>query len=418
LRQSEDRPEVPSPRLHLIYVAPADIQIPRVDRICIAKFCEAMKARGVDTTLVCAKIRVLETEPTFARAVWDVFGVRHAYGLAWVHLPLRQERLQTLTARLILAAGRTALFPVVAARHVLRDRRSEGVTALYFKNYGLVLGLLLARRLRPARTILVFEAHVLPRNRFQKWALGKADGIVCNGHSLHHDLLRAGLAQTASSIGIHQGFAEEAYPRDIDHASARIEARHRLSWGVRDKVVVYTGKAHWRYEEIDLLLQAFSQLKSDDIRLVVVGGRSDHVQQWQNEVASRNLGNVSFVGLVAPVEVPDYQVAADAVVSYYPSHISTREYLSPAKLFEYMASGTPIVAADHAASREVLRDGSNAILVRPDRPELLADAVRRLMNDQALRMRLGDQARKDVAQYTWTARAQRVSEFIAGLSHT
>ncbi len=285
---------------------------------------------------------------------------------------------------------------------------------MYIKNYGLVPGLTLARRLRPRGTLLIFEAHIPPHSRFQKWALGKADGIVCNGYAIHQVLLQQGLIDPERSMAVHQGFNPESYPAG-DRTGAQREARLRLGWSPTDNVAVYTGKVYWPYAEVKLLLQAASRLAVDGIRVVVVGGRSDHVQLWRDEAARQSVSNISFAGFVAPSEIVDYQVAADVLLSYYPSGIALNDYRSPGKLFEYMASGTPIVAADYASLREVLRDEDNALLIEPDDPSLLAQAVRRLLGDPALSARLGDQARKDAGEYTWAARAERISAFVSHL---
>jgi glycosyltransferase involved in cell wall biosynthesis len=103
------------------------------------------------------------------------------------------------------------------------------------------------------------------------------------------------------------------------------------------------------------------------------------------------------------------------LVSYYPSGIELNDYRSPGKLFEYMASRTPIVAAGYASLREVLRNGQNALLIEPDRPELLAQAIRRLVDDPVLAARLAAQASSDDSEYTWATRALKMTVFIAGL---
>jgi glycosyltransferase involved in cell wall biosynthesis len=60
----------------------------------------------------------------------------------------------------------------------------------------------------------------------------------------------------------------------------------------------------------------------------------------------------------------------------------------PNKVFQALACGTPIVTADTPAARELLRDGTNALLVAPGDPEALADALRRLSVDAALARKL------------------------------
>jgi glycosyltransferase involved in cell wall biosynthesis len=53
----------------------------------------------------------------------------------------------------------------------------------------------------------------------------------------------------------------------------------------------------------------------------------------------------------------------------------------PNKAFQALACGVPLVTADTPAARELLRDGESALLVPPGDPEALADAVRRLVED-------------------------------------
>jgi glycosyltransferase involved in cell wall biosynthesis len=61
----------------------------------------------------------------------------------------------------------------------------------------------------------------------------------------------------------------------------------------------------------------------------------------------------------------------------------------PNKAFQALACGTPLVTADTAAARELLRDGTDALLVPPGDPAALAAAVRRLAADADLARKLG-----------------------------
>ena len=83
-------------------------------------------------------------------------------------------------------------------------------------------------------------------------------------------------------------------------------------------------------------------------------------------------------------------------------------YTSPMKMFEYMASGRPIVASNIPAIREVLNE-NNAMLVRPD---CIDKGIQLLLNDEELGKRLAKQARIDVEQYTLDKRAEKIIEFI------
>jgi glycosyltransferase involved in cell wall biosynthesis len=76
---------------------------------------------------------------------------------------------------------------------------------------------------------------------------------------------------------------------------------------------------------------------------------------------------------------------------------SRREGL-PLSLLEASALGRPIVATDVSGCREIARDGVNAILVPPDDPAALAEAIGRMAADPALRASYGAAGRQLVEQ--------------------
>jgi glycosyltransferase involved in cell wall biosynthesis len=76
------------------------------------------------------------------------------------------------------------------------------------------------------------------------------------------------------------------------------------------------------------------------------------------------------------------------------------------KMFEYMASGVPIVSSDLPVLQEVLRDGDNAMIVPADDVARWRAGIERLISDDDLRFRLARNAQGDLERlYTWDARA-------------
>jgi glycosyltransferase involved in cell wall biosynthesis len=67
---------------------------------------------------------------------------------------------------------------------------------------------------------------------------------------------------------------------------------------------------------------------------------------------------------------------------------------SPLAIMEYMAGAAPIVATAVGGVPELIEDGVQGLLVRPEDPRALADAMQRLLEDRALATRLGDAARE------------------------
>ena len=71
----------------------------------------------------------------------------------------------------------------------------------------------------------------------------------------------------------------------------------------------------------------------------------------------------------------------------------------PMVILEAMAMGLPTVATNVAGTPEVVRDGTDGLLVPPADPAALADAIQRLAQDPPLRQRLGQSARQRVRQH-------------------
>ena len=71
-----------------------------------------------------------------------------------------------------------------------------------------------------------------------------------------------------------------------------------------------------------------------------------------------------------------------------------------------MASGTPVVASNVSAMPEVV--GEAGILVSPQRPTEIADAIDRVTSDVALSSELTEKGLKRTAQFTWAATARKI----------
>jgi glycosyltransferase involved in cell wall biosynthesis len=100
----------------------------------------------------------------------------------------------------------------------------------------------------------------------------------------------------------------------------------------------------------------------------------------------RQIANLRLLGHVNDIRT----VWAQAHVAVLPSR---REGL-PKSLLEAAACGRPLIASDVPGCREVARKGVNALLVPPDNPEALAEAIETLMNDRDLRVRFGKASRQ------------------------
>jgi glycosyltransferase involved in cell wall biosynthesis len=152
--------------------------------------------------------------------------------------------------------------------------------------------------------------------------------------------------------------------------------------------------------------------RAKTIRLLMIGDGARMAAVHQFLERGGALHATVFTGLVPQEQGPAYLAACDILSSpHVPNPDGTPFFGSPTKLFEYMAMGKAIVASDLEQIGEVLHHGRTALLVRPNDPASLADAMVRLIDDATLRATLGAAARRDaVERYTWRSHARRTIE--------
>jgi glycosyltransferase involved in cell wall biosynthesis len=111
--------------------------------------------------------------------------------------------------------------------------------------------------------------------------------------------------------------------------------------------------------------------------------------------------------------MPDVTAAADVgVAPYDPSRLAQLQlgfYWSPLKIFEYMASGLPVVTIRRPPLTEIVREDQEGLGFREGDAPGLAAALARLADDRALRERLGQSARERVvARYSWDVHCAQI----------
>ena len=109
--------------------------------------------------------------------------------------------------------------------------------------------------------------------------------------------------------------------------------------------------------------------------------------------------NVEWIPWVEYEDLPGEIQSAGCALGIFGTGAKAARVI-PNKAFQAIACGTPLVTADTAATRELLTDGRDALLVPPGDPAALAAAVRRLASDPGFADRIGAAGRK-----TYEARA-------------
>ncbi len=112
--------------------------------------------------------------------------------------------------------------------------------------------------------------------------------------------------------------------------------------------------------------------------------------------------------------MPLHLWAGDILLMPYGASCPTVAWMSPLKMFEYMAAARPILASDLPAIREILDHGRTAWLTPPDSGEALAQGVREILADPQRAGDMAAAARAKVEDYSWDRRVARILDFVAG----
>jgi glycosyltransferase involved in cell wall biosynthesis len=231
-----------------------------------------------------------------------------------------------------------------------------------------------------------------------------AAGVIAISGGVRDDLLALGI-DARKILVEHDAFE----PARFANIPTRDAARERIGVDANAKLVVYTGGL-LEWKGVDLLVDAARELP--DATFVIAGGMAADVERLRER--ARGAGNLRIDGFQAPGKVLDYLAAADvAVVPNRSQPAISARYTSPLKVFEAMAVGTPLVASDLPSLRELLTHDVDAWLVRADDASALVGGIRRLLDDAALRTRLGTELCTRAPRHTWDARAARILAWIA-----
>ena len=248
----------------------------------------------------------------------------------------------------------------------------------------------------------VLEIHDIPKAKKIFLAVAKkVKKILVITNGLKDELVKMGVGKDKILI------VPDAV--DLDKFNTNVtqtEARQKLSLSPDKKIILYIGHLYG-WKGADVLADAAKFL--EDYFILLVGGVASELEDFRDKY--KNCTNVKIVPFQNRELMPVYLKAADVLVlPNKKGDIISEEYTSPLKMFEYMASGRPIMASDLPSIREVLNVG-NSVLVEPNNPEDLARGIKKVFESSELANKITRQALADVQNFTWQKRAEKIIDF-------
>jgi glycosyltransferase involved in cell wall biosynthesis len=375
--------------MKLVYITNNRLPTEKAHGIQIAKMCEAFVGDGVDLKLVYPKRR-----NPFDGDFFDYYKLDKSFELIQIWsfdlvgiIPRIGFRIQSLT------------FAISSYLYLLKDKY-KGI--VYSRDPFSSLLLLFNKKIK-----VVFEIHSLPREIkfYHRFLFSRVYKFVAISNGLKNDLIKL-------DIPDYKIFVD---PDGVDlktfqniHKSKE-ELRDKLDLPQDKKIILYTGHLY-SWKGAHTLARASKHLPSKFV-MVFVGGTEGDLKKFTRFIGENKFKNVILLGYQKPEKIPYYLKAADILVlpNSGKEKISSH-YTSPMKLFEYMASGVPIIASNLPSIKEVL-DNKNAIFFESDNSEDLAEKIQKSLKDINLLDKISNNALRDIKEYTWRKRAERINNF-------
>lgn len=249
----------------------------------------------------------------------------------------------------------------------------------------------------------VLELHQLPRTGRKLFVslCNRCRLIVCLTSPMKKELASWGV--TAKTIVEGDAVDLHAFS-DANHASPAPS-------GI--PLIVYTGQLQSMglSKGIPELLSALQTLSDKAVRFhaIVAGGPDAAKKKFEASLSPTLRSHVTFAGHLPHAEIPSLLSVASVLV--YPAPKSDHPFYnrdtSPLKLFEYAASGKPIVSADLPPIRDVF-DDTMLTFVLPGDSAALASAIQKVLSSPEESKRKAHKARAVIENHTWDKRMERI----------
>ncbi len=377
--------------MRMYYIANFRMPTEKAHGIQVAKMCEAFIEAGIDLTLV-----------TTSRAT-DLRSLKAYYGLR-TEVPL--ARLPSFDW---YTAGRIGYFfsSLTFMLSYLIFLWHKKISGEKFILYTIDADAYSSSALALVRAPLFSEMHgSKPRSFSQRILFSRARGIIATNKITAGELRKNFPQSRAQYVVEPNGVDLSAFPQISTQ-----DARSQLGLPSDVRIALYAGR-FFEWKGLEILSPAAAA--APGIRWQIVGGEREDFTRFVQEPLPQNL---FFAGSRPHSEMHLWFAAADALIVLGTARdTQSYRYTSPMKLFEYLATGRPIVASNTPALREIVSE-KEVYFYEPDDAHQLARMVQSAVGDGTQSVLRAGAAHRLAEGFSWRARAERVKQFVEKNSH-
>lgn len=368
--------------MKIVYISSSSIPSRTANSIHVMKMCQAFADNGHEVVLLAPNI--YKEYENGVDDIYEYYGVRKNFEIKklwWLYIK-----------------GSSFIYSLAIFFYFLFNKKPDIVYGRFL--HGCYVATLFKNK-------VIFESHApIYENKnyelklFKKFIKSKYfQKLVVISQALKNMYLENGYLSDDKIQVAHDG-ADEV--KDFESKAELLGDKNSLKVG-------YVGHLY-KGRGIELIIECAKNVK--DMSFHIVGGTDEDIAYWEKQIEKLNIDNIYFYGFVSPKEAVLYRNTFDIVLAPYAKKVSvagntgdTSRFMSPLKIFEYMAHKKAIVCSDIPVLREVLNE-ENSILVDPENSEEWIKAIDDL-KDIAIREKLSQKAYdKFIQEYRWIKRAE------------
>lgn len=191
--------------------------------------------------------------------------------------------------------------------------------------------------------------------------------------------------------------------------------RQKLNLPMGKNIVMYVGSLY-KEKGIEQIIKIKKILNDDkSIIFYLIGGTNNQILEWQKYCREIDAKNIFFLGFKSNTDLPKYYKASDILIMPYDTKINYGvmdiNTTSPLKLFEYLATKRPIVSTKIPIMEKIVVNNESAILVEPNIISDYAEAIKELINNSKLNIKISKKSSSLAQKYSWENRCQKIINY-------
>jgi glycosyltransferase involved in cell wall biosynthesis len=238
----------------------------------------------------------------------------------------------------------------------------------------------------------------------EEFCYRKAAAVTCQTEGIVDDIVNRGFDKNKVHL-ITNGVDTELFKKENRDESFRREI------GIENKFALCYAGIHGLAQGLQVIINAADIVRDEENIQFVFVGDGPEKQDLIKMVKEKDLKNVTFLPLQPKTNMPKIVASMDAAIIPL-KKLDIFKGALPSKMFETLASEVPIILPVQGEAEKLINNAQAGIVVEPENPKEIAEAVLKLYNDIELRKTLGENARayvmKNYARETITRKLEKI----------